>query len=139
MVALTFEWRSQWHENSAAAEWKERRRSDRKENVVDNAAYKLCNFTPPDLSQGLVTYVVTMVGTNDLTTRALVEIKASVKRNGGTVTVQSSATVFDDSPDATVTVAVFAGQVYCDVAVAIIGENVNIFVTGTYTTLTQDT
>ncbi len=133
-----FDWRSQHHSEAAAAEWMERRRSDRRVNAPDNALYNLCPFTPPDLAQSVVEYTVVMVGTNDLTTRCNVVIKASVRRNGGTVTVQSQATAFDDSPDGTVTVEVIGTAVVCRVDVPVVGENVNIFVTGTITNVTQN-
>ena len=132
-----FDWRSQHHSEAAAAEWMERRRSDRRVNVADDAIYNLCPFTPPDLAQSIVTYTVTMVGTNDLTTRCNVVTVASVRRNGGTVTVQSQSATLDDSPDGTVTVDVVGTAVVCKVVVPALTENVNLFAHGTITQLTQ--
>ena len=134
-----FEWRSQYHAASASQAWLRRERSDRKENVADNADYNLAPFAPADLSQFLVTYVVVLVGTNNLTTRCIHERKASARRNGGAVTIQQQSAIFVDNPDSiTITIEDLGAQVYCKVAVPALGENVNIFVTGTITNVTRD-
>jgi hypothetical protein len=112
-------------------------------NVPSLADYSLCNFTPPDNSQFTVDYDIVIVGTAALTSRANYKISASGRRSGGTVTVQSGATLLADNAipgdPITVTVDALGSAVYLKVAIGATAEEFNMFATGKLRAVTTGT
>lgn len=134
-----FEWRSQWHDNAAAGDWKRYERSDREENATDDTTYNMCQFFPPDGSQFIVEYTCVLVNPASITSRCNVKMIASGRRSTN-VTIQDSQTVFEDNPGATITVTVEAVTTAVAIRVDIpaTGGTYNIFITGTLTVVTDD-
>lgn len=71
-------------------------RNDESVNVEDNYVDALCHMVVPDNSQFMCTWTVCVVRTNSITVYRNAVIRASCRRNGGAVTVQSVTAVAGD-------------------------------------------
>ncbi len=138
---FTFEWRSQYHSNPAAAEWKVLSKSDHLINQADDDSYNLCPIRPPDDSVFFVEYTITVTNVATLADRCLSKMTASGSRAAGVTQVYVTNGDFDDNQIAelTWTVDVDGLDVVAKIDIGVNGNRYNIFVKGELQVVTKGT